>query len=234
LAKNLSLIRGFGVNKGMLLCICFIFMICFHSINAVESMKAQFITVRKLLKSKAETVTNPFHIRDAILPEWMMLNIKKELNSFEKFSSEELDSCYLEYEDRSLFYEGERSLVHYKIKNNILLVRGSNYSLKQALPITELIYKILNTGNLKIQNGDFLLDVDDTVDKKCSKYPILCLSKHKESNYICIPDWFAVTEAKRSLMHEIEIANKGFPWKKKINKAFWKGSPFGGSYQEDW
>lgn len=180
-----------------------------------------------LERASANAVKSPFYLIDADLPEWMLLNIRKEFMNFEKFSSNELENFYLQNK--------EKCLVYFKILKNNLFVQGERRNLIQSQSIIELIYKILNTEGFNISEGHFIINVDDSALEKRFQYPILCFSKHRESNCVCIPDTFSVSENKVNLMKKIEKANKLFPWGKKANTAFWKGAPNGlDRYGDKW
>lgn len=153
------------------------------------------------------------------LPVWMLENIQQELSVFDPFVPDELDE---------LFYISSLTLLHFRIQNGILFVRCNHSSLPP--PTTEIpivLSKILSLPGLSIKEGDFLLCVEDGVGKQKSKLPVWCYSKHRESNYVCVPDWFAVGLDKDSVMKETDEATNLISRHKRKNLAFWIGMPNG-------
>lgn len=191
-----------------------------------ESNTSEFVDaadyVNRYYKNELKKIS--LSLDDKVLPAWMLSNIKSELLNFEVFSSEDLDKIFLDSED---------CLIHYRIRNNKLYFRYNTSAPPSPIAeYTTALYILLSHPHCKITNGDFLLAISDGVDRKKSRYPILCFSKHTDSNYILVPDWYALEPSQNELMAEIERAVEAFPWDNKEEKMFWVGAANGGNYHD--
>jgi hypothetical protein len=153
------------------------------------------------------------------LPDWMKANIHREFQDFQSFSTEDLERTYDQHPDR---------LIHFRIRDGIVYYRCNRGDTEHPVPdYVVVMVKLMAQPNVHIENGDFLLYTWDSPDKLKSPYPILCLSKHRESNYVMIPDWFSLLTDRPSVMDKIDEGCRAFPWESKINMGFWIGAPNG-------
>jgi hypothetical protein len=183
----------------------------------LEYKSFQFVEAETLLRA-SHLLKNqiPFCLKGKQLPHWMMDTILKETSAFSPFTEEELETFY---------HSTWKTLFHFRIRNGKLYVRCNENGLYPPMvEYTAAIYYLLQQPESSLQYGDFLLEFADTVAKNKTLFPILCFCKDPESNYIMVPDGWALGRERIALMNEIDTACEIFPWKKKINKAFWMGS----------
>jgi len=89
--------------------------------------------------------------------------------------------------------------------------------------------KFLCKKNL-LKDCFFVVNYGDSITK-CAPLPILCFAKNKMAKHgICIPD-FEALYGYNNLREEIKKGISLYPFEKKIDKAFWRGSTTGGQFR---
>jgi len=196
----------------------FIFQLMFLIFVSIHAN--QFYNGADLVHSRYQKQFDEIHIslENIKLPDWMEENIYQEFQEFESFSIEDLEKTYSEYPER---------LIHFQIREGKLYYRCNRENNHPVHDYTIFLVKLLEQPGFHIENGDFLIVPWDTAYKQQSKCPILCFSKHKESNYVNIPDWFSLSQERVLLMQEIDRAASAFPWHMKKEKGFWIGAANG-------
>lgn len=192
---------------------------------SIECKAFQFIEAEDLLKSSQINLREiGLKFKGKTLPEWMLSNIQNEVSQFSSYTTEEFEEFYS---------KAWQTLFHFRIRGGKLYVRCNENGLFP--PMTEYagaILLLLKQPGCQLKSGDFLLDFADTVAKNVTTFPILCFSKDPDSNYIMVPDGFAIWKEKIQLMREIDKANSLYPWENKIEKGFWIGSVNGLYFNE--
>ena len=172
-----------------------------------------------------QTISNKFlddsclSLKNKKLPNWMLSQIQKDFQKFKPFSVKDLELH---------FDNSERGLIYIRIRNNKVFFQYNTKNPQHSTgTYTRAIQKLITQPETRIENGDFLVNLFDTVHSLINKYPILSITKNFLSNDVLIPDRFAISKRKNRLMNDIDKSCLEFPWEIKINKAFWIGAANG-------
>jgi len=161
----------------------------------------------------------PLNLQGKTLPDWMLANIQEEVSKFQPFTVEEIEH---------LFATSWRLLFYFRIREGKVYVSCNMDGIFPPLTeYTGAILKLLKQPGCHIKTGDFLIDAADTAAEQRSELPLLCFSKYLSSNYILIPDGFAIWNERLDIMRAVDEALQKFSWESKIEKAFWIGAPNG-------
>lgn len=188
-----------------------------HLAFCVECKAFQFTKAEDLTPNwKSELSKIPLSFRGKSLPSWMEENIRKEVAEFSSYTVEELEN---------VFSKVSRTLFHFRIRNGQVFVRCNENGLFPPMSEYALaMMHILKQPECRIDSGDFLLDFADTVAHSTTDFPILCFSKQSRSNFIMVPDGFAIGSERIQLLQEIDLASIRFAWEKKQDMGFWIGA----------
>jgi hypothetical protein len=194
-----------------------LFLPLFTAGFCLEHKAFQFVEAEALLKaSDLRKSSISLHLEGKTLPSWMENTILEEVAAFSSFTEAECEN---------FFSSTWQTLFHFRIRNGKLYVRCNENGLFP--PMTEYaaaIFYLLQQPGCSLTHGDFFLNFADTVAKNKTSFPILCFCKDPESNYIMVPDGWAIWKDRIHLMKQIDRTCRAYPWEKKIPQAFWMGA----------
>ncbi len=198
-------------------CLWLLLFVSFNTAFCLEHKAFQFVEAEHLIRASGwHKKEIPLNLEGKKLPDWMETTIRKETSAFAPFTEQELED---------FFHSAWQTLFHFRIRQGKLYVRCNEDGLFPPMTeYTAAIFHLLKQPQCTLKEGDFLLEFADTVAKNKTRFPILCFCKDPESNYIMVPDGWAIWKERIQLMEEIDQACRVFPWEKKINQAFWMGA----------
>lgn len=156
-------------------------------------------------------------------PDWMIKQIEADLKAYEtsKISKEMLDQ----------FFQGQRidalNLIRFTIQDRRLSFSLSKKNLdhRQFRHVLAAIEKLNEL--VVLPNVDFIMSLEDGFGGNLG-IPLFVYAKSKEaSTLVLMPDFKALT-GYPGLRQKIEKGGQKWPWEKKLDKAFWRGSTTGG------
>lgn len=160
-------------------------------------------------------------------PEWMRQQIAHDLSLFASsgITSEMLDTA-MEQADQAA------QLVRFRIINNQLSVIG------QPDPHPRLDFIVSSLHHLcevaPLPNLDFIICLADSLDGVDLPAPVLAFAKHQDAQkVVLIPDFEALSDLTPLLLEKVKKGINKYPWNKKVEKAFWRGSTTGSSFSLD-
>lgn len=164
------------------------------------------------------------------LPTWITSLVNNELASFEKQTQKKFEEKKYDFLSQSCFWD---LMIKYqvfkgKLKSFVPLKLRFN---SRYLFMAKLIHQLHK--HKPFPDGFFYLNLADgcngfQIDAE-NHMPILSFAKRKKSSSILIPDFETLRDHKQ-ILEEINEGKKIFPWKKKSNKGFFRGSTTGGHY----
>jgi hypothetical protein len=156
-------------------------------------------------------------------PTWMVERIQKDLAPFEwELSQKNLDEIHsrlccirIKVKERHLTISGPKAG-----KNPVTEKEYSNYvhKLHEAYPLPDV---------------DFLICLHDTIENPMEHLPVGILSKNQQAHCLLIPDWFALNGYGKD-KKRVEEGNKKYPWEKKKEILFFRGSDTGCGNSRPW
>lgn len=169
-----------------------------------------------------------------VLGDWAKNQIKEELSPFEgsKFSRNDVD---LEY--KRLSQHPSNSILRFQISGGKLY---SNYAeidpndsrlIEAHDEYSKFFAKLIQKHEFN-ESVDFLISVDRLFlsgeDSHLTVPVFVPMKKNSDySGMVLAPDMYLISEW-NTLYHDIKAANDRYPWDRKIDKAFWRGSGYTG------
>ena len=163
-------------------------------------------------------------------PEWMLEQIRADLAPFATISRPMIDSLF----------QGERirkyNLIRFRIEN-----RHLSFSLDEkqldSRHFRHLLASMKKLNELvPLPDVDFVVSLEDGFDSNPKGFPIApCFAFAKSEraiHFILMPDFKALCGYTK-LRQQILDANPKFPWDRKKNQAFWRGSTTSGFFTGD-
>ena len=160
----------------------------------------------------ASSWVDDFHDKKHERPEWMLKQIKSDLEPFSKtgITKTQLD----------IVMNRETSLARFEIKGNKVYERKSG-----CQPVLDVLLKLVEL--IEMPDVDFIVSCNDSfyhvTDLITCPGPIFSFTKREyDSGVILIPDHCALLGYDHE-MSEVTKGNEAFPWNLKEEKAFWRG-----------
>ena len=154
-------------------------------------------------------------------PQWAQDQIQEDFLAFRggQFSKSDLDNFFLQNAE-------SLRLLRITVKN-----RRLSYSIEESfkdLRFWNVIYAVKKLYEISdLPDIDVLISLHDSLDTELS-LPVCVFAKNKHlKTQPLIPD-FEALGGYEGLRKEVEKGLSKYPWNKKINKVFWRGSSTGG------
>ncbi len=189
------------------------------------------------------SISDRFDNDGAILNEWSKTQVKAELSVFEKnkFKEADISKTYMD-----LSGVAGNSLLRFQIVGGAVYSDYSSIN-KSNMPLVSAYntyYKFFTSMIKRYDFGhgvEFIISVGDDFTSPAGydfKVPVIVPVKNSSNWYAkftpLAPDSYTISEWPR-LYKDILSANDKYPWSRKIEKAFWRGSGTGGLYtRENW
>jgi len=161
------------------------------------------------------------------LPAWAKAQIKEDLSSFDKISTDDLKN----YLSSSSYLN---TLVLFKIQNHQVQMIHAPHISKRVHDMQNSIqhlYDILAylAGKGYLPNTEFLVSIDEYLILPSKPMPIFAYAKDVnidgEKNLILMPDWMNLCAAKK-LRNTINEHSNQHHWENKLDKLFWRGGQY--------
>lgn len=166
-------------------------------------------------------------IENKAYPNWMLEQIEEDLASFseEDFSEQILDD-FIE--------QLPSSYGVYRIK----IVNGRvDFSTKVTHSFHRERFDFMGEAfswfmrEIPLPDIDLICCLNDAWDLGMTSVPVLVFAKNKKENHVLIPD-FEIIKGYGKINHAIDEAVSKYPWVKKKEVAFWRGSTSGGDFSK--
>ncbi|NRB10677.1 MAG: hypothetical protein HRU35_03570 [Rickettsiaceae bacterium] len=161
-------------------------------------------------------------------PDWIIKELEQSFAIYKKFTPEEVLKTHeltVPAENYTVFIIKDGKVTYKNRNRNIgrFILRGINYYQK----LFSYLHKKKLIGDLVI-----MIRMSDVMGDEYSEInindiaPLFAFSKntnkHLDKYSVLIPDWLNLRHWPLNLK-QVELANKQFPWDKKLNVVFWRG-----------
>jgi Glycosyl transferase family 90 len=202
--------------------ICVISGACFLSYIANQkNTKKEKVHQEKPLTSDAWKKKCAEKISARNPAEWMREQITSDLSLFADsgITSDMVDTA-MQQADRGA------QLVRFRIINNQLSVIGQPEPHPRLDSMIDSLHHLCDIAPLP--NLDFIICIADAIDGVDFAAPVLAFAKHQDSHkVVLIPDFEALSDLSITLLDNVKRGINKYPWNKKVEKAFWRGSTTG-------
>ncbi len=153
---------------------------------------------------------------------WALEQIHSDLKAYEKtgISKQSLDNFFYGQQNASLYlirFTIKDRIVSFSLTQDTLLNKQFRHLLAALQKLNEIVV---------LPDVDFIMSLHDGFKEELG-IPLFVYAKSKAaSSLLLMPDFKALT-GYPSLRQEMEQGNLNWPWNKKIDKAFWRGSSTG-------
>ncbi len=188
-------------------------------------------------------LSDRFGSDDSKLQSWAVNQIDQQLSVFSgaRFKESDIDDIY-----KTLSSIQRNTLLRFQIIDGVLYCNHSTLDKNNTDVIAayNIFYRFFNNMIRNYgfnKNVEFVVVVSDRLETPSgynAKAPIIVPVNNVYDDFrrytVVAPDHYTISEWPR-LYNDILSANTKYPWNRKIEKAFWRGSSTGGVYtRENW
>jgi Glycosyl transferase family 90 len=156
-------------------------------------------------------------------PQWMALQINKDLESFKKrpISLKRMNQLFDKHCVKQCLVKFTISNNKISVEHSLELYQNNNHSFIDRMNCFRDTL-ILLSNSVPLPDTIFFITMHDEIFKNFD-LPIFAMAKEKNANFILIPDFEAI-KAKYQVLENKDITAIEFPWNEKKVQLVWRGS----------